>query len=505
MKALPIFPHILIRLLITACVIALISVVLVALRGFLSISVIALLYLLGVVLCTTVGGMVSGIAASVLAFLAFNYLFLSPLNTFIVARAQDILAMFVFFTVAMVISNLMGRAQIRLEQIKIREREAFHLFELSSALTASRDEQQIAEILARRLREVFLARYVEVKIQPDSAHAGGQDAPPIAARLPDEAPLDGAYEHSLALMTSRGELGEIHLWMERPTLTVSQIRLLQTIASQAALAVERTLLAKAENRAKVLEESDRLKSAILSSVSHDLRTPLASIQAAASSLNDRSITLEPHARFELQSLLLEQTAHLNQLVGNLLNMSRIEAGALKLQKQWNAMSDLIDTAMAHMGSLVAQHVLEVDVSEDLPFLRVDAALIEQVFFNLISNSVKFSPSGSQITIRAAMPDPAMMQITLINQGPPIPEEHLEHIFEKFYHFPGMKQESSTGLGLSICKGIVEAHGGRIWAANSAEGLVFGFTLPVEKSGLVIALEEEAPTGATENGQGAPRP
>ena len=290
-----------------------------------------------------------------------------------------------------------------------------------------------------------------------------------------------AFQQSQALSTNRGLLGEIHLWTKQPSLSPNELRLFQTIASQAALAVERALLSKAENRAKILEESDRLKTAILSSVSHDLRTPLASIQAAATSLSDPSVTLEPSAKDELQSLLLEETEHLNQLVGNLLNMSRIEAGALKLQKQWNALADLIDTVVERMQRQTTRHQIEIDVSEDLPLVQVDAMLIEQVFINLISNSVKYAPIGSRIWIQAFVQDPAWMQITLLNQGPAIPEEHLEHIFEKFYTFPGMRQVSSTGLGLSICKGIVEAHGGRIWAANQPEGSGLLFYAPAVKS------------------------
>jgi two-component system sensor histidine kinase KdpD len=297
-----------------------------------------------------------------------------------------------------------------------------------------------------------------------------------------DADLRSSFRQSQKLLTNRGELGEIYLWMAHPELTSNEFRLLQTIASQSALAVERALLSKAENRTRVLEESDRLKTAILSSVSHDLRTPLASIQAAASSLFDTSVVLEPAARDELKSIVLEETEHLNQLVGNLLNMSRIESGALKLQKQWNAMADLVDTVVERIQRHVKQHPIVIDVSEELPLIEVDAVLIEQVFINLISNSVKFAPVNSPILLRAVVFDPHWMQVMLVNQGPPIPEEHLEHIFEKFYTYPGMHQESSTGLGLSICKGIIEAHGGRIWAANQPEGLSFCFTLPLSDHG-----------------------
>ena len=501
MKVLPAFAQMIKRVLLAAFAIAISSVVFVSLRGFFSTSVVALLYLLIVVFCTTIGGMVAGIGASILAFFTFNYFFLPPLNTLTVAHTQDIIAMFVFLTVAIIISNLMGRSQIRLEQIQIREREAAHLYELSYTLTAIRDEQQIAKLLARHLLAAFQADLVDVQIQLDFADTDCENGPCIKVRLPENALPGASYQQSQVLTTNRGVLGEIHLWTNHLSLTPNETRLLQTITSQAALAVERALLSKAENRAKILEESDRLKTAILSSVSHDLRTPLASIQAAASSLYDASTTLEPEAKRELQSLLLEETEHLNQLVGNLLNMSRIEAGALKLQKQWNSLSDLIDTAVDRMQRQITQHTIEIDVSEDLPLLQVDAILLEQVFINLVSNSVKYAPIGSQIVIRAFVLDTNRMQITLINQGPAIPDEHLEHIFEKFYQFPGMKQESSTGLGLSICKGIVEAHGGRIWVTNSPEGLAFCFTLPIEKSGTIIFTAGEMPLTERDHSQG----
>jgi two-component system sensor histidine kinase KdpD len=481
MRVLPVMTQGVIRILLAALAIAISSVVLVALRGFLSTSVVALLYLLIVVLCTTIGGYTAGIAASILAFLAFNYLFLPPLGTFTVAHTQDILAMFVFLTVAVVISNLMGRAQASLAQIQARELEAAHLFELSSTLTSIRHERQLAEELARHLHAAFMADLVEVQIQSNLPGSFTEDGARIQVSLPEIAPPGTSNRFDQVLSTNRGVLGEIHLWLKRDRLTSNEKRLLQTIASQAALAVERALLSKSENRAKILEESDRLKTALLSSVSHDLRTPLASIQAAASSLYDSSTFLEPEAKQELQSLLLEETEHLNQLVGNLLNMSRIEAGALKLQKQWNSLSDLIDTAVEHMQRQAIHHTIEIDVSEDLPLVQVDAILIEQVLINLVSNSVKFAPSGSRIMIHAFAQNPDWIQVRLTNQGPAIPEEHLERIFDKFYRYSGMRQESSTGLGLSICKGIIEAHGGSIWAANLPEGLAFCFSLPLEKN------------------------
>lgn len=490
MRFLPRVGQVILSVILAALAVALTSVVLIAFRGFFSTSVVALLYLLLVVLCTTLLGSTSGIAASIIAFLTFNYFFLPPFHSFTVTHTQDIIALFVFLVVAVVISNLMGRAQTRLEQIEARERESTLLYELSSTLTGIRDEKQIAEVVARHLLAAFQVELVDVLVQSSLPNTDCQDGPCIQIRLPEGVPPESAFQQVQKLSTNRGELGEIHLWTKESSLSTNEMRLLQTIASQAALAVERALLSRAENRAKILEESDHLKSAILSSVSHDLRTPLASIQAAATSLSDPLVTLEPGAKSELQSLLLEETEHLNQLVGNLLNMSRIEAGALKLQRQWNAMADVIDTVVERMQRQTTRHQIEIDVSEDLPLLQVDAILIEQVFINLISNSLKYAPVGTRIWIRAFVEDPAWMQIVLLNQGPAIPEEHLEHIFEKFYTFPGMRQVSSTGLGLSICKGIVEAHGGRIWAKNQPEGLAFCFTLPLSKvDPLSILLDE----------------
>ena len=480
------------KTLLAALGVALTSVILVGFRDYFSTSVVALLYLLLVVICTTLLGSTGGVAASVLAFLAFNYFFLPPYNTLTVAHTEDLIALFVFLVVAVVISNLMGRAQARLEQIQARERESAHLFELSSNLTGIRDEQQIARVLGQHLLEIFQAERVEITIRSSLPDAGCPEGPCASIQIPEAGTVPESPPQTQVLATSRGQLGEIQLWTRQLELGPNETRLLQTIVSQAALAVERVLLSKAENRTRVLEESDRLKSTILSLVSHDLRTPLSSIQAAATTLADPAMSLDPEAKSELHSLLLEETEHLNQLVGNLLNMSRIEGGALKLQRQWNVLADVIESAVERMQRQVTQHHLEVDVSEDLPLVEIDAVLIEQVLINLMSNSLKHAPAGSLIRIRASAADPDWMRIVLINQGPAIPEDQLEHIFEKFASLPGKNQAGSTGLGLSICKGIVEAHGGRIWAANTSEGLEFSFTLPLSREGSLPVLVDEQP-------------
>jgi two-component system, OmpR family, sensor histidine kinase KdpD len=456
--------------------VALTTAGLIALHGFFPPAVIALLYLLMVVISTTIWGGTAGVVTSFLSFLAFNYFFLIPLHSFTVRETQDLVALLVFLIVAVVVSNLMGRSQTRLAQILARENEVTHLYELSVALIGLKDEQGIVEVLAQHTLDILPAARVEVIIQPSPPN------PPVRTALSASEPAENAIEETLPLATSRGSLGTIHLWTKKGPLTAAEKRLLQIITSQAGLAIERNLLSETENRAAILEESDRLKTAILSSVSHDLRTPLASIQAAATSLSSSEIILEPEARADLLLLLVEETEHLNQLVGNLLNMSRIEAGALKLKKEWNSITDIVDTAVARLRRSSAGHTILVDVADELPLLEVDAVLIEQVMINLIDNSLKYALPESAIHIDAHPRQDTWMQISLSNQGPTLPEESLERLFDKFYTFSGVERTGSTGLGLSICKGIVEAHGGRIWAENITGGMAFHFLLPLSKGG-----------------------
>jgi two-component system sensor histidine kinase KdpD len=445
------------------------SEILYILRDNLTTSIVALLYLVPVVISATFWGGLAGITTSVLSFLIFNYYFLHPVYTFSVSQPQDILAMFIFLGVGMLISNLMARAQSRLNQVQAREREVLQLYELSAALTGQIEAIAVTRILAQRLAILFPTTVIEIKVDTAgrtfSIYEPEQPSPQVALR-PVRIPL----------YASKGLLGEILMHGNADVVNIDQERLLQTCASQGAIALERAILAENETRARVIEESDRLKTAILSSVSHELRTPLASIQAAASSLFNPDVSYDPDARSDLQSLLVEEVEHLTQLVGNLLNMSRIEAGALKLQCQWNSLTEIADTSIRRLRRSSLHQLINQDVPDDLPLVFVDQVLMEQVLINLISNSLKFAPSKTPIRLSAEVID-AVMQVSVSNQGPPIPVEYLEHIFEKFFLMPAHNRQQGTGLGLSICKGIVEAHGGKIWAENIDGGVAFRFTLP----------------------------
>ena len=462
------FSHYLFAFLVVAAVTAIFSV----LRDVLDTTLIALLYLIPLGMITARWGLGPGITSALFTFLAFNYFFITPYYTFTVHRPTDVVVLIVFLIVAAVISQLVAQAQAGLATATAREREATQLFELSTALAGLPNDRAIAQILARQVYAVAEGEYVELSITR---------SPVFDFRLPSESLPARAPELIVPIEAARGVLGEIRLWRTAPVISSSEKRLFQTFASQGALALERAWLAQAESRARVLEESDQLKSAILSSVSHELRTPLSTIKAAASSLRGGEVSWDSPASNELISAIDDEADHLNLLVGNLLDMSRIESGALKPKREWNILAEIVGSVLARMKHLATEHKLEVDVPETLSLIPVDYVQMQQVFTNLISNSLKYAPANSIVSIRAAL-EGERLRVQVSNQGPQVPPEDLERIFDKFYRITAADKVTGTGLGLSICKGIIEAHGGHIWAENIPDGLAFNFTLPLTWDG-----------------------
>ncbi len=441
-------------------------------RDGLDTTLIALLYLIPLGLITAFWGFGPGITSALVTFFTFNYFFIPPYYNLAVHRPADVVILVVFLIVAVVISQLVGRMQSGLIAANAREREATQLYELSVALTGLHDDQAIAQILARQVQAVSQGEYVALNLTGTEA---------FAYHLPETTSPNRPPELTVPIQAARGFLGEILLWKTAPSISLGEKRLLQTFASQGALAFERARLAKAESRAKVLEESDQLKSILLSSVSHELRTPLSTIKAAASSLRGHEVSWDSPARVELIAAIDDEADHLNMLVGNLLDMSRIESGALKPRREWNILAEIVGSVLARMRHSADEHKLEIDIPESLPFIPVDYVQMEQVFTNLVSNSLKYAPSNTMIHIRATTEGDSI-HVQVSNQGPHVPPEHLERIFDKFYRITAADRVTGTGLGLSICKGIIEAHGGRIWAENVADGLEFNFTLPLTWEG-----------------------
>jgi len=448
--------------------IASITAVFLTLRDILGITVIALLYLLPLGIITAFWGLGPGITSAFLSFLTLNYFFIKPYYTLAAHRPTDVVILAIFLVVAVVISQLVGRMQAGLAAATAREREATQLYELSTILTGLHDDRAIVQVLAKQVQIVSQGEYVELSITGIQA---------FVFHLPDIDRPARSPELTVPIQAARGILGEIRLWKINSAIPSEEKRLLQTFASQGALALERAWLVQAESRARVLEESDRLKSVILSSVSHELRTPLSTIKAAASSLRSNDVNWDSAARPELIAAIDDEADHLNMLVGNLLDMSRIESGVLKPKREWNILPEIVGSVLARMKHLAEAHRIEVDVPESLPLMPVDYVQMEQVFTNLVSNSVKYAPEKSVIRVRAFV-EGDLIHVIVSNQGPQVPQEHLERIFDKFFRITAADQVTGTGLGLSICRGIIEAHGGRIWAENVPDGLAFNFTLPL---------------------------
>lgn len=448
-------------------------------------TILSLLYLLPVVFCSVLWGLGPGALSAVVSFLALNYFFIEPYNTLLVHRTQDLLVLIAFLGVSITIGQLVGRLSKSLAETTAREHEAIHLYELTLHLAGLQDEAEIVSTLAEQTLIAFRARRVDVLVETQGSIPAHHVA--LEDRSQPDLPAGIKPTFITPLQSARGFVGEIKIWRESAVLSRAEERMLTTFASQGMTALERVRLAQAASKARLLEDSDRFKSSLLSSVSHELRTPLATIKAAITSLRSRTVEWDTDARSDLLAVVEEETDHLNLLVGNLLNMSRIEAGALIPERSWNSLADIVSGAVDRMRLQTEKHHLELDVSVDLPLVPVDYFQIEQVFVNLISNSTKYSPEGSRISIIAWRADGETIQVRIINQGPHVPEEHLERIFDKFYRVTAADRITGAGLGLSICKGIVEAHGGRIWAENLAGGFAFNFTLPLSVEG--FSLEE----------------
>ena len=445
-------------------------------RQELNTSTISQLYLIPVLISTILWGLWPGIFSAFTAFLAYNFFFIPPYYTFTVHNNQDIVALIIFLVVAVVISQLVGRTRSGLAAAVARENETIHLYRLGLELAGVNDIKELASVITRNVAETVQSTEIELSLQPIYGK------PAFQFTIPEARQESGKPDQVIPLETVRGFLGEMRLWLGGRRLGVAEERLIKAFAIQGALALERVALAHMETQAKILEESDHLKSILLSSVSHEFRTPLSTIKAATTSLLSGDIAWDEPARTDLLMAVDEEADYLNYLVGNLLDMSRIEAGALKPKRQWNDLSEIVDSAVDRLHRKLDHFQLQIDIPEDFPLIPVDYYQLEQVFTNLVNNSVKYAPKGSKIQIAAFLQDQDLATIKVVNEGPQVTPDHIDRIFDKFYRITAPEKVSGTGLGLSICKGIIEAHGGRIWAENITGGLAFVFSLPLTLDG-----------------------
>jgi two-component system sensor histidine kinase KdpD len=241
------------------------------------------------------------------------------------------------------------------------------------------------------------------------------------------------------------------------------------------------MLAERTQREQVEIEAERLRTSLLSSLSHDLRTPLGAITGAASSLLEDRANVPEATRRGLLETILEESQRMSRLIGNLLDMIRVESGALQVQKEWQPLEEPVGVALIRLDDRLRDHPVTVTLPPDLPLVPLDTVLIEQVFINLLENAVKYTPAGTPIEISAVVTD-GVVRVDVADRGPGLPPGEEARIFEKFHRVPSAAVAGGIGLGLTICRGIVTAHGGRIWAENRADGgAVFRFTLPLAGS------------------------
>jgi two-component system sensor histidine kinase KdpD len=430
----------------------------------------SMLYLLAVLGTATSFGRGPAIAAALLAVLAFNYFFVEPIHTFAVSGSEEWFSLVLLLVTAVVTGSLAAELRRRAEEAQRREREAVLLHELTDLVYADdRPEQALPSVTERLRRELGAARVQvhvaeNVDLPPDATHLGPSSGVAVV-----EEPLR-VGDHHLGVL--RVDLGERHRGLTR-----EERRLLSAVAAQIALALERARLRADATQAEVLRRSDELKTALLSSVSHDLRTPLAAIKAAAGSvLADDGAWSGEEGRAAARKIEVE-VDRLNRIVGNLLDASRIESGALHPRKELYPLADLVEGVVRRVGRGDEGHHYVLDVPPDLPPVPLDYVQIEQVVTNLIENARVHTPPGTRICV-SARTEGGFVRVTVADDGPGILPAALPRVFDKFFRAARPRARGS-GLGLTVAKGLVEAHGGRIWAESApGQGAAFHFELPL---------------------------
>ncbi len=468
------------------------------LANFLDVQNVALVFLTAVLVSAVAHGLRPALLACGLSVLAFNYFFLPPYYTLTINDPENVVALFFFLVVAIIVSNLAAsvRGQALVARRRAKTTEDLYLFSSKLGGIASLDDllwataSQVASMLRVRV-VLFLPENGSIALKaawPPEDVAEEADLAAANWSWENNRPagrgsdtLPGARRLFLPMRTGRGPVAVIGIDSDKagPILTPDQQRLLDALTDQAALAIERVNLAEDVDKAKRAAERDQLRSALLTSISHDLRTPLASILGAASSLQTLK-GFDAADREELLSTIQEEAERLNRFIANLLDMTRLESGAVEPRMELLDIAEVVGSVLRRADKILAGHTIETRIAEKLPMLRLDAVLFEQVLFNLLDNAAKYAAAGTTIRIESWR-DGGKVQLLVIDEGDGIPAGDLDRIFDKFYRVrKGDHQRAGTGLGLSICRGFVEAMGGTIEAGNRHDrpGAIFSITLPV---------------------------
>ncbi len=457
-----------------------------ALRPYVSPVNMVMVYLVAVVLSSLWLGQKQAILTALLGVLAFDFFFVPPRLTFSVADKEYLITFFGLFGVGVIISALVAKVQDRAEKLKAREAETASLYRLSKDLAVAADLQAVVISIVKNVEVSMDARAVLFLADGDRLHVADNSSGLNVDTECEKVALwsfrslrpagSGTSTFPLSEMlfiplqvleTPLGVLG-IHFNTERNTRFEQLRRLLEAFGTQSALALERIRLSQQAEHAQLLKARERLGRALLNSVSHDLRTPLVTITGVLSTIRDEEHQLSEKVRKDLVDTAWEEAGRLNRFVGNLLDMTRLEAGELKLKLETCDVQDLVGCALASVEHRLGARIVDVQLPSDLLLARMDLVLMTQVLVNLIDNALKYSPFESHVEI-ASYADNKHLTIEVADRGPGIPDHDLTRIFDKFYRISVPEGAGGTGLGLSICKGIVEAHGGRIYAENRRGG------------------------------------
>lgn len=463
---------------------------------FISPTNLVVVYLLAVLLAAVYLGRGPAILVSILSVVTFDFFFVPPRLTMAVADTEYLLTFFGLLAVGLVISQLTTQVLEQAEAAQHRETQTAALYDLGRDLTVAVGLDTVAKTIITHISQtfsrdvvIFLPEGDELKVYATSpgllvdenqlavaawAFEHGQQAGRGTDTLPD------ALIRCMPLKTTRGVIGVLGVKPVdvKTPLTLDQRRILDAFANQIAIAIERARLVEQARQAELMEATEKLQTALLNSISHDLRTPLVSITGALSSLAEDSPVLDENVRRNLIETASEEADRLNRLVGNLLDMTRVEAGAMRLRRDECDIQELIGSALEQIGPRLKDRPVKIDLPAELPLVSLDFVLVNRVLVNVIDNALKYSPTDKKIEISALVKG-AQLEISVADRGVGIPSEDLTRIFDKFFRVQRPDSVSGTGLGLSISKGIIEAHGGSIQAQNRpGGGAIITIQLPI---------------------------
>jgi two-component system, OmpR family, sensor histidine kinase KdpD len=434
------------------------------------------IFMLAVVIAAVAGGLWSGLIAALLASTIRPLVVEAPQLTFRFNDVEDAATGIVFLSVALVVGLLVGQASEERARASRREREARFLGSLSTKLHTGQVPVRVLDEFAEVLIEPFGLARVEIEATLD-----GTDV--RATARSNGAGGNGPWT-SVELLAGDASIGQ--LIAERPAggrpFTRDDQLLLEAAASQATAALDRARLDARARIAQLDAETNQLRAAMFSSVTHDLRTPLASIKAGVTSLLDPKVQYDQTQEKELLTTILEETDRLNRLVGNLLDLARIRAGALTPTRQPVAMDEIVEVVLSRMRPRLSSHTVTTRFPPSLPDVSVDPMQMDQVLTNLLENAGRHSPAGGEIQVTVAWSRDAV-QVRVADQGPGIPADERDRVFEAFYRGTSSPETPGSGLGLAIARAVVVAHGGRIWIEDAPTGgCVVVFEIPEEEGG-----------------------